>query len=232
MITFDLDYQEDYHRIPELLELLKKNNVKASFCVAGIMVERNKGILKKVIKQGHEIVNHTHTHNENFSKLTIGEIEKEIGECHKEVYLTLGYNMRGFRSPHFAINHNFEIYKTLKDFGYKYDSSTIGNIPSRHKYYVTILMLPNSKCPVRSHSLRGFCFSSHHCFKSYKKSSLRFWILFKKLARDNNYVNVYLDPKDLDDYKGVFKEIIESFIKEGFRIITMKEYCKEVKGKW
>lgn len=48
---------------PMVLDVLKKYNIKATFFVVGTMVEANPEILKRVYDEGHQIGNHTYSHN-------------------------------------------------------------------------------------------------------------------------------------------------------------------------
>lgn len=47
---------------PRILDILKKNNIKATFFVIGNLAEKNKEILKREYNEGHAIGNHTYTH--------------------------------------------------------------------------------------------------------------------------------------------------------------------------
>lgn len=66
-MTFDDGPDEDF--TPQVLDILKKNNVKATF-VVGEKVAYNKELLKRQYEEGHEIGNHTFTHI-NVEKIVI-----------------------------------------------------------------------------------------------------------------------------------------------------------------
>lgn len=59
-ITFDDGPHPSY--TPQILDILAKYNAKATFFVAGNKVKSNPDILKREIKEGHEIANHTYHH--------------------------------------------------------------------------------------------------------------------------------------------------------------------------
>ncbi|WP_410506314.1 polysaccharide deacetylase family protein [Haloimpatiens sp. FM7315] len=48
---------------PKMLDILKNHNVKATFFVIGSLAERNPEIIKRTLKEGHSIGNHTYSHN-------------------------------------------------------------------------------------------------------------------------------------------------------------------------
>lgn len=49
-------------RTPEVLDILKKEGIKATFFVLGEQVERNPKLAKRMIEEGHSIGNHTYDH--------------------------------------------------------------------------------------------------------------------------------------------------------------------------
>lgn len=48
---------------PKILDILKENDIKATFFVIGSMAERNSELLKREKSEGHIIANHTYSHN-------------------------------------------------------------------------------------------------------------------------------------------------------------------------
>ncbi len=48
---------------PAILDILKEYDIKATFFVVGNMVEKNPDILQRVFDEGHQIGNHTYSHN-------------------------------------------------------------------------------------------------------------------------------------------------------------------------
>ncbi|OFI06759.1 peptidoglycan-N-acetylglucosamine deacetylase [Clostridium acetireducens DSM 10703] len=48
---------------PKILDILKENDVKATFFVIGYMAEENKDLLIREKNEGHSIANHTYSHN-------------------------------------------------------------------------------------------------------------------------------------------------------------------------
>jgi peptidoglycan-N-acetylglucosamine deacetylase len=60
VLTFDDGPDEKY--TPEILEILKKYNVPASFFVTGVNAVSNIPLLRKLYNEGYEIGNHTFTH--------------------------------------------------------------------------------------------------------------------------------------------------------------------------
>ena len=100
-LTFDDGPDKDY--TPQILDILKKNDVKATFFVVGENVKLNSEIIKRQYDEGHEIGNHTFTHI-NVSKNGYDNIYKEINNTQKLVKDIIGIEPKIFRPPYRAIS--------------------------------------------------------------------------------------------------------------------------------
>lgn len=83
---------------PEILKILDKHGVKATFFVIGINAKNYPEALSMVIDAGHEIGNHTYSHQVLKSK-TKEEIEKEIIETEKEISKNNDFSTTLIRPP-------------------------------------------------------------------------------------------------------------------------------------
>lgn len=61
-IAISFDDGPDPQWTPKILDILKRENVKASFFVIGLQAEKYSSLLRRVVNEGHEIGNHTFTH--------------------------------------------------------------------------------------------------------------------------------------------------------------------------
>lgn len=102
-LTFDDGPDEDF--TPQILDILKKYDVKATFYVIGEKVQYNKKIIKREFEEGHEIGNHTYTHI-NVSKNGYNKIRKEIGDTQSAVKSVTGVYPKTFRPPYRAISRD------------------------------------------------------------------------------------------------------------------------------
>jgi peptidoglycan-N-acetylglucosamine deacetylase len=83
---------------PRILEILKQNNIKATFFVLGKFVERNKDVLKMVADGGHVIGNHTFTHASG--KITdLEKIRRELQKTDILIKDVTGQSTMYFRPP-------------------------------------------------------------------------------------------------------------------------------------
>lgn len=127
---------------PKILDILSKENVKASFFVIGKSVEAHPEIVKRAYDEGHYIANHTYSHNnsilyrsfESFSneiKKTDIAIGKAIGI---EGYSSLIFRFpNGFMSPQYKAKKK-EMAKLLSQMNYAYIDWNCLNNDSIKKY--------------------------------------------------------------------------------------------------
>lgn len=102
-LTFD-DGPDDVFT-PQVLDILKKYDVKATFFLVGENVERNSEIVKRQFEEGHEIGNHTFTHI-NVAKKGYNEIYNEIIKTQEVIKDVIGIEPKLFRPPYRAISRN------------------------------------------------------------------------------------------------------------------------------
>ncbi|MBQ4136898.1 MAG: polysaccharide deacetylase family protein [Clostridia bacterium] len=95
-LTFD-DGPHKY-RTDEILDLLEKEDIKATFFVVGMMAKEYPDVIKRTLSLGHEIGNHTYNH----SKLrTLGteKLKDELVKTEEILYEICEYRPKLFRPP-------------------------------------------------------------------------------------------------------------------------------------
>ena len=83
----------------EILNILEKNSVKATFFMTGEWVENYPDDVKKILAAGHDLANHSENHK-NMSQLSNKECEEELMKAHNKVKELTGYEMCLFRPPY------------------------------------------------------------------------------------------------------------------------------------
>ena len=102
----------------KMLDVLDKNEVKATFFVGGTWVRDNVDLLKLIYEKGHEIGSHGYSHKEH-GKIDYTRNLTEIQACHEIVKDVLGIEMELFAPPGGSYNQNtikaanFLNYKTI-----------------------------------------------------------------------------------------------------------------------
>lgn len=100
-ITFD-DGPNPYVT-PRILDILKTENVKATFFMLARNVKANPNVAKSVVDHGHEIANHSETHA-NLNKAKKSQIEREVVHSKKIIEETIGVSPTLFRPPYGEYN--------------------------------------------------------------------------------------------------------------------------------
>lgn len=102
-LTFDDGPDEDF--TPQILDILKKNNAKATFFVVGQKVGWNPEIVKRAFDEGHEIGNHTFMHI-NVCNNSTEKLNSEIIKTQEIIKKVTGKEPTWFRPPYRAINES------------------------------------------------------------------------------------------------------------------------------
>ena len=84
---------------PKILRLLDHYNVPALFCMIGNQVLGHEAVAKSVIKDGHQLANHTWSHPISLAGKPHSQVKKEIAKAQDKIYDTTGYAPKLFRSP-------------------------------------------------------------------------------------------------------------------------------------
>ncbi len=114
-LTFDDGINPEF--TPEVLELLKKHNAKATFFCIGKHIEKHPEIAKKIITDGHTIGNHTYNHSNNWGFLSSEKVENELKKTDKIIETATGKSTKLFRPPFGVTNPN--IAKVIQKLDYK-----------------------------------------------------------------------------------------------------------------
>ncbi len=112
-LTFDLSWGGE--NIEEVLGILEKHNVKATFFITGNWSEEFPDYIEKMIELGHDIGNHSLNH-ENMTQLSMEEKKAEISIVHEYVKNLTGYEMNLFRPPYGAYDN--EVIRSGEELGY------------------------------------------------------------------------------------------------------------------
>lgn len=95
-ITFDDG--PDPKTTPLLLDLLKKKSVRAAFFVVGEKAKRYPEIIRRIIKEGHEVGNHTNSHDVFLALRSRKRLREQITKC-SDVLEELNIRPLAFRPP-------------------------------------------------------------------------------------------------------------------------------------
>lgn len=101
-ITFDTNWGNE--NITEILNILDENDVKATFFILGVWVDKYPGEVKEIYKRGHEIGNHSDSHPD-FIHISKEAAMKEIAATDAKFMKLLGKGTNLFRFPSGSYNN-------------------------------------------------------------------------------------------------------------------------------
>jgi len=113
-LTFDDGPDSVY--TPQMLDVLKQHQVKATFFFIGNRAKLFPEIVQKVVQEGHIIGNHTMTHPD-ILKLNAQDAMANIQQAEDALAELIGYRTALFRSPYGSLNP--ERIKEIEKMGYK-----------------------------------------------------------------------------------------------------------------
>lgn len=113
-ISFDDGPAASYTK--EILDVLKRENVKATFFCIGNHIAGNEEILKKAHAEGHLIGNHSYSHHFWFDMYSAKKMQSDLEQMDKETERVLGIKPKLFRPPYGVTNPNVK--KAIINGGY------------------------------------------------------------------------------------------------------------------
>ena len=112
-LTFDDGPNEPY--TSEVLDILKKYNVKATFFLLGKNVERYPATVKRMFEEGHVIGNHTYDHPYLLIQ-SRSHIQNEIKKAEQDIFAAANTRTHLFRSP-YGVDNSW-VYHAAKELDY------------------------------------------------------------------------------------------------------------------
>lgn len=113
-LTFD-DGPDRYYTL-QILDILKKEKVPATFFVVGNLSKIYPDVLRRIDQEGHVIGNHSWNHPQ-FTKLSQSGINSQLSRTNAVIKEAIGKEPRLFRPPYGAMNTRVE--KQIGSQGYK-----------------------------------------------------------------------------------------------------------------
>lgn len=105
---------------PEILDILKEENVQATFFVIGSYAEKNPDLLRREKAEGHSIGNHTYSHDYNYIYASTDNFINDLKKCDTVITSIVGDHDRSLiRFPGGSFNR--QSYKQAAEAsGYRY----------------------------------------------------------------------------------------------------------------
>jgi peptidoglycan/xylan/chitin deacetylase (PgdA/CDA1 family) len=95
VVALSFDDGPDPRLTPRLLDILRRENVVATFCLVGQRVAEHPEIARRMQAEGHELCNHSWNH----PKLTRGNVDSQIAKTDAAIGAATGTVPRILRAP-------------------------------------------------------------------------------------------------------------------------------------
>lgn len=113
-LTFDTVFGED--RTQELLDILKRENSKATFAVMGAWAQEYPDAVKRMLDEGHEIISHSMMHPQ-YTDISGPEVQKDARAARELLKTEYAVETDIIRVPYGA--YNDEVLAVLENSGFK-----------------------------------------------------------------------------------------------------------------
>lgn len=123
---------------PRVLEVMRDQNLTITVFVVGqdAALPRNRAALRSFAEAGHEVGNHSFSHEPWLHLYSEGRIEDEIASAEEHIERATGCIPAGFRGPGYSLSE--ATLRVLVRRGYRYDASTFPTVlgPLARAYYL------------------------------------------------------------------------------------------------
>jgi peptidoglycan/xylan/chitin deacetylase (PgdA/CDA1 family) len=111
--------------VPRVLELLSRLDLRITFFVVGFDATREANLphLRALTERGHEVGNHSFSHECWLQRYSPTRLEEEIARAHEALSTATGQAPIGFRGPGFSWSP--ALFEVLSRRGYLYDASIL-----------------------------------------------------------------------------------------------------------
>jgi polysaccharide deacetylase family protein (PEP-CTERM system associated) len=115
-----------------VLDLFAQASVRGTFFVLGWVAERNPGLIRRIVAEGHELASHGYDHTRVIYMDAVA-LRDDVSRTKAILEDSGGVRVRGYRAPSYSINsRNLWAFDVLQEAGYEYSSSVY---PIRHDLY-------------------------------------------------------------------------------------------------
>jgi len=191
-----------------LLELLEKNNSKATFFTLGYIAEKFPSLVRKIHEHGHEVASHGMSHQLVY-KQSKDEFREDIRKSKILLEDIIGDNVLGYRAPSWSITSDSKwAWKIIYEEGFKYDASVfpiknfLYGMPEsdRFKYSVSYkekkLDLIEVPCSTAKLFGKNIPFSGGAYFRLFPIQMIEYFM--NSVNREGKPVIFYIHPREID----------------------------------
>ena len=86
-----------------MLDTLQQRESRATFFLIGDRVAQAPELARRIVADGHEIGNHTHSHPLEVAKLGVADLSRQFSDADQEIRKAIGFRPRLVRPPFGAV---------------------------------------------------------------------------------------------------------------------------------
>ena len=121
VVYLTIDDGPNPNSTPQYLEVLREYNVKATFFMIGMTMEKNPQLVKDIFSEGHAIGNHSYTHNYGSLYSNAENLQAEIIKTEDIIFSITSTRPKIFRAPGGSLRmRKTELLEKLDELGYVY----------------------------------------------------------------------------------------------------------------
>ena len=144
--------------LPLVLDELDRLNLKITFFIVGkdAEISTNEKYIRMIVERGHEVGNHSYSHESWLNHFEKEKVEFEIGRAEELINNITGQKTIGFRAPGFSWSET--VLNVLNENNYLYDASTLPTFigPLARTYYFWTSNLSKEERKVRKNLFGSF----------------------------------------------------------------------------
>ena len=100
-LALTFDDGPDSQWTPQILDILKRERAPGTFFIVGENALTQRGLLQRMVAEGHEVGSHTYTHP-NLANVSAGQVRFELNTTQRLFQAFTGRSLRLFRAPYFG----------------------------------------------------------------------------------------------------------------------------------
>jgi peptidoglycan/xylan/chitin deacetylase (PgdA/CDA1 family) len=124
VLTFDAGADAGYTK--QILDTLAQKNVKATFGMTGVWAEKNPELMKRIVRDGHDVMNHSWDHpsftgaSTGKPPLTSAQRASQLKRAEDLVFSMTGFRMKPYFRPPYG-DYDNSVLADLEKNGYRYN---------------------------------------------------------------------------------------------------------------
>ncbi len=208
-----LNYESRIHRnMDKILDLLAKNDQKATFFCLGWIAEKYPEIIRQIDAFGGEIASHSHLHQLVFEQ-DRESFKNDLERSIKTIEDITGKKITTYRAPGFSIKEeSLWAFEYLLELGIETDCSVfpakrahggIVNFDIKEPFLINVRGEMIKEFPMNVFRVKSsdIVFSGGGYFRFYP-----YWLI-KNMMRQSKYVMTYFHPRDFDYGQPMIKDL-------------------------